>query len=50
MVQAAYDTYFASMKEGMIVLAHSQGGAFCPGGGKKARGKYPGCDHAGKFL
>ena len=50
MVQAAYDTYFASMKEGMIVLAHSQGGAFCPGGGKKAWGKYPGCDHAGKFL
>ncbi len=28
MVQAAYDTYFASMKEGMIVLAHSQGGLF----------------------
>ena len=28
MVQAAYDEYFASMKEGMIVLAHSQGGLF----------------------
>lgn len=28
MVQAAYDTYFASMTEGMIVMAHSQGGLF----------------------
>ena len=28
MVQKAYDTYFESQKEGMIVLAHSQGGLF----------------------
>lgn len=28
MVQKAYDTYFESQKEGMIVLAHSQGGQF----------------------
>ena len=28
MVQAAYDKYFAHMKEGMIILAHSQGGLF----------------------
>lgn len=28
MVQKAYDTYFESQKDGMILLAHSQGGQF----------------------